>query len=573
MDNKFMLGDRGSWPTIAMPNSQPHHRVPGPIIGFAGRTGHPAARQQMVQPPGYSVDHPPKRVRHNPGAARVAAPKQPVQPQPSELQEEEDYRDLHDLMNQRDISQNRYIQHHEWMEELYSSYPTFAIKPVSLGLGRKGELEPLTNGFFDPPRPPTPEDRSANNDDAHYDTTIQKPLEPGKAEEFYELATKKIEEINKEIEEMKLSHAERMESFSKLKDFREAEKSLRGTVAASEEGVNSEATKVDGGLSQMYNPASGDATIAALRQMEQIDNVAKEVENLTGKKITKLDTIKLLQKGGLIEEAAPPPEKSRSGSGINTGGDMGSIFDDFLEPGAGERSLLGSNQPSTKPSASPQTTPGDTDRPMTGQADGAADDWVMVDKQDSQPQAGATATSAPTATAGAATIYTPTAATTNAPTQESAAASKLNDNNAELGADLVDFGDDEPNSPIFEGGAFDDAIDFGDLDNGDEAVLDLDAGDPGGMDMDIPRPDGNDNALGPDMSAVAAEQIRDATDGDAGGSDGQARVQVADVSVQGQPGGETIVADNDEADHGAMDLMEDSAFGDAFHHTEAEAQE
>ena len=538
------------------------------MIGFTGRMGQPAVRQQMVPPPGYSGDHPPKRVRHNTRAAQMTASKQgPGQSdRRSDFEnEEEDFKDLHDLLTQRDISQNRYIQHHEWMEELYSSYPTFAIKPVSLGLGRKGELEPLTNGFFEPPRPPTPPGTSASNDDAHYDTTIHKPLEVGKAEEFYERAKNKIKEINKEIEEMKLSHAKRMESFSRLKEVREAEKSLRATVAVSEDGVNSEAAKVDGGLSQMYNPASGDATIAVLRQMEQIDNVAREVENLTGKKITKVDTIKLLQRGGLIEEVAPPPEKSRSGSGVNTSGDMGSIFDDFLEPGAGERSLLGSNQPSTKPSASPQATPGNIDQPVSGQADGAADDWVMVDKQDSQPQGGATASHAPAATEQGASTYKSPAEILTPPAGANLDTDELNDRNAELGADLVDFDD-----PV---GAYEQNIDFGDLDDAGEDMLEIGEANAEGIDLDISGRDSNDNASSLDVGADAEGQTRNTVDGNEGASDAQARVQALEASAQAQPEEDVTIGDNAEADHGAMDLIEDSAFGDAFHHTEAEAQE
>ena len=548
------------------------------MIGFTSQMAPATARQQMVQP-GYSTDHPPKRART--GTAGAKEPMQQrlqQQPDPRSAleQEEEDYKDLHDYMTQRDISQMRYVQHHEWMEEVYSSYPTFSIKPVSLGLGRKGELEPLTNGFFDPPRPPTPESSIRETTDEHYDTTIQKPLEHGKAEEFYVRATNKISQLSKDLEEMKLTHQKRMESFAKIKALRNAEKSLRGTVAGGDESMNSEAAKVEGGPSQMYNPASGDATIAALRQMEQIDIIAKEVENLTGKKVSKFETIKLLQKGGLVEDAAPTAEKSRSGSGVNTSGDMASIFDDFLEPGAGERSLLGSNQPSTKPSTSPQPVPAGTDRPMTGQIDGAADDWVMVDKQDSQSRAAsAGAPDAPISNAASAGETTTTAALAmDIPPQESTPVDQMN-NDGDLGTDLVDFGGDEANETHFEGGAFEDAIDFGDLNTPGDGMEGL-GGDDGGADTSLDvMGDGLDtkDANLPDMAIDVAQQNQVTGDEAAGAGDAQQQVQIPHVPVQVEALEDSTPEVNEVYDPGTMDIMEDSAFGDAFHHTEAEAEE
>ena len=480
---------------------------------------------------------------------------------PIELEENE-YRDLHDILTERDISKMRYTQHHEWMEEVYSSYPTFAIKPVSLGLGRKGELEPLTDGFFDPPRPPTPPGHSGGLENVAYDTTMHRPLEAGKPEEFFARANRKIEELNKEMEEMKLEHAKRMESFARIRKLREVEKSLRDAVASGGEGVHNDAAKIDGWRTEIHDPAHGDATIAVLRQMDQIDNTARDVEKLTGKKIGKLEEVKMVQKGGLVEEIVSEDTRPRGGTGSNGAGagDITSLFDDFLEPGAGERSMLGSAQPSTKPSASPQPVP-DADQPMSGQGEGA-DDWVMVNKQASQPQPTTPAGDASAPSAAAPAPVTASAPATSAPAapQEADAASPQLDDEG-LGDDLVDFGGDGANDdPGFEGGAFDDAIDFGDLgdtpgDHGMHDFGDSGRGDSVGVDLSV-------HAAG---AGPGAGQIVDA------GAD-QAQVQVPEIGEEGHDGDEQGDDDlGDDAD--AVDLMEDSAFGDAFHHTENEAQE
>ena len=564
MDNKFMLEDHSNWPTVTPPGQPPQQRGMGPVIGFAGAAVHPGARHPMAQP-GYAAEHTPNK-RQRTGASNARAPPMHAQRpgqaaiDPTEVEEEE-FKDLHDYLSQREISQMRYMQHHEWMEELYSSYPTFAIKPVSLGLGRKGELEPLTNGFFDPPRPPTPPGQSPKNDDAHYDTTIHKPLEPGQAEDFFVRANKKVEELNKEMAEMKLEHAKRMESFTRIKKLREAEKRLRSTVAAPGEGVDEETAKIDGGKSQIHDPARGDATIAVLRQMDQIDGVAKEVEGLTGKKIAKVENVKLAQKGGLVEETVPAESKAQGAARAGSAGDMASIFDDFLEPGAGERSMMGSTQPSAKPSASPQPV-SSADQPMGGQGAGA-DDWVMVNKQDSQQAPALTASTAGDAPASAAAAASITGAVATNTSGGGADDGSPDANDEDLGDDLVDFGGDGANDAGFSGGAFDDAIDFGDLNTPGDDMQDFDEGQDEGVDVSL------DMNTTVDPPNVAVQQNQGTGEGAASAGSNQAQVQVPETLGQGD---DDHRGDNVEDDPGEVDLMEDSAFGDAFHHTENETQ-
>ena len=546
MENKFMLEDQANWPTVTMPHNPPPHG-PGPVIGFVGQ-GRAAAQNRMAQA-AYASEHPPsKRARHNAPQARgpPGAGKSTGYVETRSLLEieEEEFKDLHDYLTPREISQTRFTQHHEWMEEVYSSYPTFAIKPVSLGLGRKGDLAPLTNGYFDPPRPPTPADDSPKMKDADYDTTMYKPLEPGQAEEFYVRANNKINQLRKEMEAMKLEHEKRMESFARIKYLKDAEKRLRSTVAPGDEGVNNDAAKIDGGKTQVHDPARGDATIAALRQMDQIDTVAREMESTTGMKIGKRENVRLVTKGGLVEETASSAAthpKTQDGTAIGNanGVDLpSSLFDDFLEPSA-----AGSVQTSAKPSASPApvAAPTEKSQPAAGQANQTGDDWVMVNKPDNQ----ATNPGDP---------QTANAVENNSlPAGNDALASGTPD---DLGDDLVDFGGDGGNDTGFETAAFDDAIDFGDLDNTGDDDGGMDAFEQGDGEM-INVGGGLDNAAGLDLGAeTTSGQPQIAERDQVMGSNASGK---ADENL----GDETIGGDLDVGEE--MDsLMEDTAFGDAF---------
>ena len=103
---------------------------------------------------------------------------------------------------------SRYKQNHEWMEEILSSpYSINQIIPADLGLGVRGELAGLTEGFFDAPIDP-------DKDVAKYNYVGR--LDPGKADEFRNRATERIAEVNKEIEKMKTRHAKRLANSRKV---------------------------------------------------------------------------------------------------------------------------------------------------------------------------------------------------------------------------------------------------------------------------------------------------------------------------------------------------------------------
>ena len=191
---------------------------------------------------------------------------------------------------------------------------------------------------------------------------------------------------------------------------------------------------------------------------------------------------------------------------------MASLFDDFLEPG---NSTEISNKPSASPPllAVPEAT-ANKEQPPT-------DDWVMVpnpnDQQDSiQPQ-----------------ITEPTSETL--PPDD--LGNDLIDFNALPGTDDVEGdGNDNP-----DGNAFDDAMHFDNIDTATGGTPNFDTSDTTGLNMDTPS------------MGAAVEPI----------------VQQQNPFIDAANAGSASAHDTPDV---AMDLMDESAFGDAFHHTEAEAE-
>lgn len=271
---EFMLHDKANWPTINMPSAQglqyPPHMIARQQV---------AAQMQMGASPMRNIAD---RGQHRRGPSNALEPT---------LEEEEDVArgDLLDLMTSRDISKMRYEQHHEWMEEIMSS--PFAMKqivPTDLGLGRKGELEALTSGFFDTPTSVLQE-TSANAANIRVGR-----MEVGKAEEFTAKAAKKVAEMEAELENLKKRHARRMAKIEKSSALTTAERKLR-TAA------------VDTGRRTL----SGEAESAGgPRDKENVDDIVREVETMTGKKIEPVSMVECVQKGGLEEKVISPKPKT-----------------------------------------------------------------------------------------------------------------------------------------------------------------------------------------------------------------------------------------------------------------------
>ena len=265
---EFMLHDKANWPTINLPSAQGLHYPPHLIA----RRQEAAAQMQMGPSPVKAIpDRIQDRIQHRRGPSNALEPT---------LEEEEDvYRgDMLDFMSPRDISRMRYEQHHEWMEEIMSS--PFAMKqilPTDLGLGRKGELEALTSGFFDTPTTVLQE-TPANASNVRVGR-----MNVGKAEEFTTKAAKKVAEMEAELENLKRRHARGMAKLDKSSSMTIAEKRLRTGA-------------VEGARQSMFEDGE---TGAGRRVIANVDDIVREVEAATGKNIVPISVVSCVQKGGL----------------------------------------------------------------------------------------------------------------------------------------------------------------------------------------------------------------------------------------------------------------------------------
>ena len=212
------------------------------------------------------------------------------------IEDEEDNSrgDLMDFLTPRDVSTMRYVQHHEWMEEVFNSpYTTGQIVPVELGIGRKGELEDLTRDFFNAPTDTTPTEPLPSGT---YPPRVGR-LEAGKAEDFTSKATEKVAELNTEMERMRRQHAKRMARLNKGAAIRVAERSVRSApMSASDFGIDD--WKFSGSA---RSSANSDAPLST--DQKSIDQITADVESLLGKRIKPVKELECIQNGGLEEKS------------------------------------------------------------------------------------------------------------------------------------------------------------------------------------------------------------------------------------------------------------------------------
>lgn len=412
----FMLHDRNNWPTITFPPqmgqqgfAQPHGLYPNPMM----------ARQ----PPG--VFYPPQQAAGMPGAMGPTPAKAPRGHRPStaamaaavadfSLEDEEvSAGDMLDLLTPREISKMRYQQHHEWMEEIFASpYAISQITPVDLGLGRKGELESLTAGFFDAPVGP-----SAPSKDPKEAPPAQK-MEPEKAQEFADRVAKKVADMTAEIEKLKKRHARRMEKVGRMSLLKEAELRLR-EAAADPTDTGSEVWRLEGRIDAPTEEGASPVDRPQQPPKYKVDDIIKDVETSWGKPIVPEPNISCVQKGGLLEKIEHE-QKLEGANGASAEGDIvmdnthSHLLDQFgtppasttqgSAPQAGPTTASGSNadasaqHPTTTDTAQQGTVPSipdlDVDIEMAGMGDdqqantaaGETGDWVMVNNENKKDQ-------------------------------------------------------------------------------------------------------------------------------------------------------------------------------------------
>jgi hypothetical protein len=196
------------------------------------------------------------------------------------IEEEEDVSrgDILDFMTPRDISRMRYEQHHEWMEEvLESPYSIYQIVPGDLGLGRKGEVEELTKDFFDAPV------TALRETSGNTDVVRAGNMEKDKAADFRRRATKKIAEMQAEIEHLKVKHSKRIAKMQRTTTLNSAEKKLRAAQTAA--------------VARRMSSESPNEQVT----VDVLDEIAADVERSMGKKIERVANVTLVSRGGLQE--------------------------------------------------------------------------------------------------------------------------------------------------------------------------------------------------------------------------------------------------------------------------------
>lgn len=279
---EFMLHDASNWPKVEF--------------------GQPAAMRQQQQQPYYNpmqpgrpyVAQPPpaKRMRGAPPAqARPPIAGTPL-PDTSLEDEENATQDAFDFLTPREISLSRYKQHHEWMEEIFSSpYPVGSIAPIDLGLGLMGELAPLTAGILDV--------AGAENPDTVKDKYKIKGyyrMNPEHLKDFNTRVAEYTKTEKAEIDKMQADHTRKMAQLKRTRTYIKAERRLRDLArSASSDDENTDPT----------------------------DNVVQDLEKSLGVKFDAKKSVVCVDKGGFIERQPSPPQKAQvngNGTQANSNG-------------------------------------------------------------------------------------------------------------------------------------------------------------------------------------------------------------------------------------------------------------
>ncbi|XHG08485.1 hypothetical protein AWENTII_011582 [Aspergillus wentii] len=393
----FMLHDRNSWPAINFPPqmapqgfAQPQGPYPNAMVGR--QPYYAAAGQPMPVPAGATPVKAPRGHRASSAAMSAATADFAL--------EDEDVSagDMMDLLTPREVSKMRYQQHHEWMEEIFASpYAISQIEPVSLGLGRKGELEQLTGGFFDAPvGPSSAEGKDKDGKDDKDDSTQATKLEPAKAEEFADRVAKKVADMTAEIEKLKKRHARRMEKFNRSSVLKDAELKLRDSVT-DPAATGTETWRLEGRIE--IPTEEGTPEVVEEKPKFKVDDVVKEVEASWQKQVVPEPKVSCVQKGGLLEKIEPEP-KAQNGN-VEGDIDMENAADDLLNqftspsqavnqgasaPAAAAPGPHGASHIPAQPQPAGQQGIGglDVEMDMGGghpTAAGETGDWVMVNDE------------------------------------------------------------------------------------------------------------------------------------------------------------------------------------------------
>lgn len=343
----FVLNDRANWPRV-----EPRNSLAMPM--GQGQPQNAYALNQMQQQGAGMPRHAPYNAGNAAAGVGPSPSKRQRQMAPQQLaqagmvmmtgsletavEDDETFTgDFLDHLTPREISIVRYVQHQEWMEEVFASpYATSQIVPVDLGLGLSGELAKLTEGLLDTPKPenlPLPmmkrDDRSSAPSVLfmmHSETPQLLPgpyqkLAPGQLEEFQKRVEMFEQDGQAELEKMKKEHAQKMADIRRSKTYVNAERRLRDAVWG---------TKAAFDLSKPGDGPEEEESFHAVSpsSKRQVESIINDIEKTLNVNIRLQKDITCVDKGGLIEELAPLRPPVRESSAINgAGGSNGDAAD------------------------------------------------------------------------------------------------------------------------------------------------------------------------------------------------------------------------------------------------------
>ncbi len=323
----FMLHDRYSWPTIEFPagvQMSAGGMQAGPVNGpNPMQMGMGRPPQYFAQNPGGNMGpSPAKRARQGPppslAGAGVMAP--PMVARDTSIEDEENTAlgDILDNLTPQEISRMRFTQHHEWLEEVYSSqYTAGKIVPVDLGLGLMGELSHLTEGILDAPgAQPTKENPRWGAKPQRY-----RKLEPAQIAEFEARVGKYLQEANDELTQMKKEHEQRMAEMNRSKIYMRAETRLRDAVWDENE-AGADAARPDL-LSE--DASSSNGRREGRNGVKTVDKIVGDVERALGITMVPRQEVLCVEKGGLLEEDKDDAYVNGNGNAAGEGEPMNGV--------------------------------------------------------------------------------------------------------------------------------------------------------------------------------------------------------------------------------------------------------
>jgi hypothetical protein len=230
----------------------------------------------------YAAQPPPAK---RPRLPTQQQPRQPaagaIAPDNSLEEEENATQDAFDFLTPREISLSRYKQHHEWMEEIFSSpYAVGTIAPIDLGLGLMGELAPLTAGILDIPGAEIPEAGKDN-----YKIKNYYKLDADQLKDFEKRVSEYTTNEQAEIDKMKADHARKMAQLKRTRTYIKAVRDL------------SRSTESD------------------VEDTSPVEDVVQDLEKSLGVTFEAKKAVVCVDKGGFIEAQQPSPKAQVNGNG------------------------------------------------------------------------------------------------------------------------------------------------------------------------------------------------------------------------------------------------------------------